>query len=128
MKAATTSNYGAPNVLKMRERPTPRIGDDEILVEVAASAVTEGDRRLRSADFPGISAVPGRLMMGVTRPRNEVQGTMYAGRVVEVGAAITRFGVGDRVFGSVDHGAYADYATISEDRPVAAMPEGIGYE
>lgn len=66
--------------------------------------------------------------MGVTRPRNEVQGTMYAGRVVEVGAAITRFGVGDRVFGSVDHGAYADYATVSEDRPVATIPDGIGYD
>ncbi len=127
MKAATTPNYGPAHIIQLAGRPRPIANDYEMLVEVEASAVTAGDVRIRSADFPGISAVPGRMLMGVSRPRNDIQGTMFAGRVVEVGAEVKRFAVGDRVFGSVPHGAYATYVKVDEDSTIALIPDDIGF-
>ena len=52
---------------------------------------------------------------------------MFAGRVVEVGAGVTKLAVGDDVFGSVMRGAYAEYLAISEDQAIAAMPTNVSY-
>jgi len=127
MRAATNTEYGTPDVLRVTEveRPTP--GPNEVLVEVHASAVTQGDRRLRAADFPGVSALFGRLLFGVFRPRHAIGGTMFAGRVAAVGPEVTRFAVGDDVFGSVDRGAYAEYVVVSADGAIAAKPAAIDH-
>jgi len=125
MLAAHTPFYGSPDVIELRDIPTPELGADQLRIEMAASMVSAGDRRLRSADFPGISAVPGRLMMGMTGPRNAVQGTTFAGRVVEVGADVTRFAAGDEVFGIAEHGAYAEQLVVTEASPVVRRPEGL---
>ncbi len=117
-----TRAYGSPHVLVTRDFPTPSIAAWEILVEVHAGGVTAGDIRLRTADFPGVSAVIGRLMFGIFGPRRPIQGTTFAGRVVQVGAQVTKFAVGDDVFGSVDGGAYAQYLQISADGAVAKTP------
>lgn len=53
---------------------------------------------------------------------------MFAGRVVEVGSAVTRYRVGDDVFGSTDHGAYAELLATSEDSALARMPATLRYE
>jgi NADPH:quinone reductase-like Zn-dependent oxidoreductase len=53
---------------------------------------------------------------------------MFAGRVVEVGAEVTRFAVGDDVFGAVDGGAYAELVAVDEDSPMAKMPDNLTYE
>lgn len=128
MKAALTPAYGPANVIGIVERPTPQVGDHDVLVQVHASMVTAGDRRVRAADFPSATALIGRLAIGITKPRHPVQGTMFAGRVVDVGAAVSRYSVGDNVFGSADHGAYAEYLSISEDSSMARLPEGKSYE
>lgn len=128
MKAAITPTYGPADVIQTGDVPTPTIGEHQVLVQIHATPVTAGDRRLRAADFPSISAVPGRLMMGVLRPRHTVQGTMFAGRIVEVGSAVTQYAVGDDVFGSTDHGAYAEYLPMPEDGAMAKMPAGLSYD
>lgn len=127
MKAAIHTEYGTSRVLRTKEVARPALGDNQILVEVHASAVTQGDRRLRAADFPGAGAVVGRLMFGLLRPRNQIPGTTFAGRVVETGKAVTRFAVGDRVFGGCNHGAQAEYLAVAEDSPVAKIPAGVEY-
>lgn len=103
------------------------MGPRDVLVRVHASTVTQGDRRLRAADYPGFTRVLGRLFTGVFRPRHRVGGSNFAGRVVEVGAEVTRFGVGDDVFGSTTHGAYAEYLAVRDDSAVERMPESTGY-
>ena len=128
MRAAFTPSYGTADVLVTRDVAMPALGAHDVLVRIHASSVTAGDVRLRSADFPSISAWPGRLMIGVRRPKNAIQGTMFAGRIVEVGAAVTRFAVGDDVFGNTMHGAYAEYAAIRENGAMAKMPAGTSYE
>lgn len=128
MKAATHTQYGSAEVLHVQEVETPTAGPDQVLIRVHASPVTEGDRRLRAADFPGVTAVVGRLMFGLLRPRNPVPGTMFAGRIVAVGEAVTRWSVGDDVFGSCDNSAHAQYLVVKEAGPLAKIPSGIEYE
>lgn len=128
MQAAFTPSYGPASLIELRALPTPTIAENQVLVRVQASPVTQGDRRLRSADFPGVSALPGRMMLGVFGPRHGVQGTMFAGRIVEVGSDVTQYAVGDDVFGSAEHGAYAEYLSVDEGGPMAKMPERMGYD
>ncbi len=127
MLAAKNTEYGAPSVLTITDVERPTIADDQILVEVRATAVTQGDRRLRTADFPGIAAVFGRAMTGVFAPRHSIGGSSFAGRVVAVGAKVKRFKTGDDVFGSVMHGAYAELLALSESEAVAKMPTRTSY-
>ena len=128
MKAAFTDTYGPASSLTVRETPKPTLASpNEVLVEVHASPVTAGDLRLRAADFPGFTALPGRLMLGIFRPRNPVQGTMFAGRVVAVGSAVTRYAAGDDVFGAAARGAYAEYLVVPEGGAMAHMPTDLTY-
>ncbi len=127
MRAAFTPVYGPAEVLEVRDVPPPTPGDHEVLVAVHASTVTAGDHRLRAADFPSISALFGRLVLGMFRPKQAVQGTNFAGRIVAVGRKVTRYAAGDDVFGATMHGAYAEYLTVSEDGPMARKPTGLGY-
>ena len=53
---------------------------------------------------------------------------MFAGEVVRIGSEVTRFSVGDRVFGGADAGAYAELLVVSEDSSVATIPDGIDFE
>lgn len=128
MKAAITKVYGPANVLEVRDVPVPRVGPHDVLVQVLASPVTAGDVRLRTADFPSFTALIGRLMIGMRRPKHAVQGTMFAGRVVEVGSEVTRYAIGDDVFGSTDHGAYAEYLVMPESGAMAKMPATMRHE
>ncbi len=122
MKAIIQTRYGAPDVLTLAEADRPTTGDHDVLVQVAASPVTQGDRRLRAADFPGIAWLPGRMMMGLLRPKNRVPGTVFAGTVAAVGASVTRFAPGDTVFGMCSAGAQAEYVAVAEDGVIARVP------
>ncbi len=128
MKAVNQQQYGGPQVLALVQAPTPEPSATEVVVAVCASAVTQGDRRLRAADFPGISAIPGRLMLGLTRPRQPVPGSTFAGRVVAVGADVRRWQVGDEVFGLAMHGAWAEQLRMPEDGALARKPAGLSFE
>ena len=68
-----------------------------------------------------------RLFTGIRRPRRTNAGTEFAGRVEEVGAAVTEFRVGDEVFG-VEGGANAEYVAVRESAAIAQKPTGLTYE
>jgi NADPH:quinone reductase-like Zn-dependent oxidoreductase len=125
MRAAIVETYGPPETIKITERPAPTPGPTELLVRIHASPVTQGDRRIRAGDFPGFMAVPGRLMMGVLGPRASVPGSMFAGVVLAVGADVTGFAVGDRVFGASMDSAHADLLVIDQAKAVAHVPDGV---
>jgi NADPH:quinone reductase-like Zn-dependent oxidoreductase len=125
MKAITYTRYGGPDVLSLTDLPMPEVGETDILVDVSAASVSTADWRLRAAAYPGGLMIPGRLFSGVFRPRKKVLGTDFAGRVVKVGARVTRFAEGDRVFGFSGFGAHAEYLAISADGPVARIPDAL---
>ena len=123
MRAVLQERYGAPEALRVAEveRPVPK--DDEVLVRIHASTVTRGDAMgVRFKEYRFI-----RLFAGIRRPRRTSVGTEFAGRVEEVGAAVTEFRVGDEVFG-VEHGANAEYVAVGESGVIAKIPSGLTHE
>ena len=131
MKAVIWTAYGDPDVLELREVPEPVPKDDEILVRIAASNVFPGDCELRrlDMDFPWSLFV--RAACGFRAPRpGAILGQEYAGEVVRVGSAVTRFAVGDRVFGASEgltHGSYAEFVA-TKAKTVTKIPAALSFD
>ncbi len=125
MKAILTTGYGSPEVFRVDNVAKPTAKPNEILVRVHASSVTKADTMMRTGK-PYI----GRLMLGITKPKNPIWGTGFAGVVEAVGLGITRFKVGDKVFGENigTFGTYAEYVAVAEDGIVAHLPQNLPYE
>jgi NADPH:quinone reductase-like Zn-dependent oxidoreductase len=128
MKAVIHDAYGGPEVLKPAEVPRPTPGLNDIRVRVHATSVTSGDLRLRAFDIPPLFWLPARLGLGITRPRNRILGSEFAGVVDEAGEAVARWKPGDRVFGMRVFGSYAEYKCVPETAAVAAMPANLPFE
>jgi NADPH:quinone reductase-like Zn-dependent oxidoreductase len=112
MKAVVQDAYGSADVLQLRDVDKPTMGDNEVLLRVRAAGVNLGDWAIMNG-LPYIA----RPIYGLGKPKNPVRGTDVAGVVEAVGASVTRFQPGDEVFGWSGHlgGAFAEYATVSED-------------
>ncbi len=129
MKALTYERCGGPDVVRVTDVPSQTPDDNEVLIRVHASAVNTGDWRIRAAAFPGILAIPGRLMFGILKPRHRRLGSEFAGIVESIGGSATRFKPGDRVFGMVTSGgATAEYLAMPETGAVAPIPAALTFE
>ncbi len=134
MKAIICRAYGPPEVLTVAEVPTPTNKDDEVLIRVRASAVTQSDIFIRGSKLPLRMKVLMRLMIGIRSPRQPVLGLVLAGEVIKTGEKIRRFKPGDRVYGltGFTFGSYAEYKCMKETDStrgcLALMPESMGYE
>ncbi len=130
MKAALCTAYGAPEVVRVGEAPTPKLKADGVLIRVHAATVSSGDWRVRSLKLPPGFGPLGRLIFGFQRPRQPILGTDCAGVVVEVGPQVQDFGVGDRVvaFPDIRMGCHAEYVGISAKGMIAPLPYGLGFE
>jgi NADPH:quinone reductase-like Zn-dependent oxidoreductase len=124
MKAAVVTRYGPPEVLEIRVVPVPVPRDHEVLVRVHASTVCFGDRMIRQGPLLV------RLMSGLRRPKTAILGADLAGTVVATGNSVTRFALGDEVFGSRGErfGACAEFACVSEDGFLARKPANMTME
>jgi|TARA_R110000737_G_scaffold106856_1_gene139652 2-desacetyl-2-hydroxyethyl bacteriochlorophyllide A dehydrogenase len=124
MKAAICTKYGEPSFLRVEEVAKPAPKKDQILVKIHSSSVTSGDSRIRRAD-PYII----RFIFGFKRPRKSVLGVVVAGEVEAIGSEVTKFKVGDKVFGTtgMSFGAHAEYQCISENGTLALIPEKMTY-
>ncbi len=122
MQAITQDRYGSADVLELASvaRPTPK--PDEVLVEVVAAGVDRGTCHLMTGT-PYLIRIAG---FGLTRPKNSVPGLDVAGRVVAVGADVTRFVPGDQVFG-IAKGSLAEFAVADEDNLVV-KPADVSFE
>jgi 2-desacetyl-2-hydroxyethyl bacteriochlorophyllide A dehydrogenase len=132
MRAVVYDRYGPPEVLRLEdvERPVPK--EDEVLVKVHATTVNRLDVHTREANRRSGPAVMvlSRLVSGVRRPRQRVLGSEFAGEVVEAGAAVREFAIGDRVFGNtgLGFGAHAEFICMRESARIAHMPAGLSFE
>ena len=110
-------------------RPVPK--PDEVLVKVHAVAVTRADCETRNANRRSgrVIALISRTITGFRRPRQPILGKDYSGLVAEIGTAVTRFEVGDEVFGSTGFRfrAFAEYVAVRETRLIAAKPKGSSF-
>jgi NADPH:quinone reductase-like Zn-dependent oxidoreductase len=130
MKAAIYERYGPPEVVSVRDVPTPTPKDDEIRIKVRATTVSTGDWRARSLQMPAGFGPFGRLFFGITRPRQPILGTELSGVVDAVGKAVSTFAVGDEVIAFTDTtmGAHAEYVCIAASGLVVAKPTNLSFE
>lgn len=122
MRAMVRTTYGGPHVLSMVRVPRPAVVKaDEVLVRVKAAGVDRGIWHM-------LTGLPylGRLAFGIRKPKDHVIGLDLAGTVEAIGPDVTRFAVGDAVYGS-GRGSYAEYAVASEGK-LALKPERLSFE
>ncbi len=136
MRAYTYDRFGPPEVLQSRELPKPVPGGHEVLVRIHATTVTAGDWRVRSLELPRGFGLLSRLALGFSRPRQPILGAELSGEIEAVGEAVTRFQVGDPVFGftGTRMGCHVEYRCLPEeghgrkDEAVAIKPANLSHE
>ncbi len=131
MKAIIWTKYGPPEVLKLKEveKPVPR--ENEVLIRVYATAVTTGDCEMRTLNFPLWIRLPMRIYVGLRKPKRvSILGGYLAGRIEELGKNVTRFNVGDEVFGftGLSFGGYAEYICLPEEGRLVRKPANLTHE
>ncbi len=122
MKAFTKSKYGGPEILQLEEVEKPTLKDNHILVKIEANSANPADWHiLRGEPFFA------RFSFGLFKPKYKIFGADFAGIVEETENNVSRFKVGDRVFGeNLKGGAFAEYTCVPAN-VCAIMPEGTDF-
>jgi len=115
MRTIVVSRFGGPEVLTLVERARPEPSRNEVRIRVRAAGVNRADIVQRLGRYPAPSDAP-----------SDVLGLEFAGEVEATGPGATAWNVGDRVFGLVGGGAYAE-ALVTHERLLAAIPAGMSF-
>ena len=122
MKAVVSRCYGGPEALEYLDVEKPSPGPNDVVVKLEAAAVNPLDYHyMRGSPYLM------RLSIGIGRPNDPRMGVDFAGVVVETGENVSKFAVGDAVFGG-HAGAFAEYVVMPEDRAIAAKPDNVSFE
>jgi NADPH:quinone reductase-like Zn-dependent oxidoreductase len=125
MKAIVQTKYGPPEILQLQEVEKPVPKGNEVLIKIHATTVTAVDCTFRQG-----SPFIGRFFAGLTKPKNPIPGTEFAGEIEAVGVDVKLFKDGDQVFGtSTGNGAHAQYMCLPEEGATLAIkPANMTYE
>jgi len=116
MRAVVLRSHGGPDVLQFEDVASPIIGEQDILVTVAATALNRADLLQRMGFYPNpFPSGP------------EIPGLEFAGTVAAIGEKVTAWSIGDRVMGITSGGAYAEQLAIHE-RQAMAVPSGMALQ
>jgi 2-desacetyl-2-hydroxyethyl bacteriochlorophyllide A dehydrogenase len=131
MKAIIHTAYGPPDELQLQdvEKPVPK--DNEVLIKIHATTVTTTDCNVRNMTFlPTLLRLPMRMEFGFREPKTKILGVDLAGEIEAVGKDVTRFKIGDQVFGTPEpaFGAHAEYVCMPEDGVLAIKPANMTFE
>ena len=116
MRAAVITRPGGPEVIEIRDVDTPRVGHDDVLIRVRASALNRADIHQRKGVYPAPPGSP-----------PDIPGLEYVGEVADVGANVRQHTPGDRVWGIVGGGAHAEYL-VAAASTVARAPLQLSWE
>ncbi len=122
MKAIVQDRYGPAEVLRLADTEQPTAGDNEVLLRVHAVGMEPGIWHLMTG-LPYLVRIMG---YGFSRPKTRVPGMDVAGVVEAVGKSVTRFRVGDEVFGAC-RGALAEYACAKVEN-LCRKPQNLTFE
>ncbi len=114
MKAVLCKAFGPPESLVLEDVPPPPVGPGDVLIDIRAVAL----------NFPDLLMIEGKYQSRPPFPFSP--GGEVAGVVVETGAEVSDFAPGDRVFGGVGHGGFAERVALA-DRRLHKMPESMSY-
>ena len=118
MKAVVQDEYGSTQMLRVEDIPAPVPGPGQVLVRVRAAGVDMSVWHLMT----GLPLMA-RAALGLRRPKLRVRGSEVAGTVQAIGPGVTRFAVGDEVFGVAD-GSFAEFA-VTKERALARSPRNL---
>jgi NADPH:quinone reductase-like Zn-dependent oxidoreductase len=122
MKAVVSRCYGGPESLQYVDVAKPDPAPNDVVVAVKTAAVNPLDYHyMRGSPYLM------RLSSGIGRPSDQRMGVDFAGVVAEVGTDVTRFAVGDAVFGGRT-GAFAEYIVMPEDGAIVVKPDNVSFE
>jgi NADPH:quinone reductase-like Zn-dependent oxidoreductase len=122
VKAITQDRYGSAEVLRLSDIDEPTPGDHDVLVRVQAAGIARGVLHVMTGE-PYLMRLVG---FGLLKPKNPVPGQDVAGTVTGTGDGVTRFEVGDEVFG-IAKGSFAEYAVAREDK-LSHKPANLSFE
>ena len=122
MKAIVQHRYGSADVLEYQQVDKPAVGENDVRIRVQSAGVHIGDWHVMVGE-PYLMRIIG---FGFRGPKARVRGMDVAGTVEAVGAKVTRFQIGDEVYGTCD-GAFAEYA-IAREATLAHKPSNLSYE
>lgn len=122
MHAIVQSAYGSADTLELGTLARPVVGAGEVLIKVRSAGIDRGTWHLMTGT-PYLMRIMG---FGLRRPKNVVPGFDVAGTVVAIGAGVSRFAVGDEVFG-VSRGSFAEYAAAREDK-LTLKPKNLSFD
>lgn len=114
MRAVIITRPGGPEVLEIRDIPLPQPGANEVLIRVHATAVNRADLLQREGKYPPPAGAP------------EVPGLEFAGEVISNRRNASLWRAGQRVFGIVAGGAYAEYV-IAHECTLAEIPPTLSW-
>jgi NADPH:quinone reductase-like Zn-dependent oxidoreductase len=117
MMAWRVNEFGPPSVMRFEQLPLPTVGENEVLVKVAAAGVGPWDGWIRA----GKSALPQPLPLTL--------GSDLSGEIVAVGPTVSPLHVGDQVYGVTNSqfiGSYAEYAVASAAM-ISKKPTSLTY-
>ena len=120
MRAVVQDRYGSAEVLRPARVARPSIANDQVLLHVSTAGLDRGTEHLMTGK-PYVA----RLFVGLRKPKNPIPGRDAAGTVAAVGSSVTRFAVGDEVYG-VAPGSFAEYAVAREDK-LAHKPVNLSF-
>jgi len=123
MKAIVYTKYGGPGVLQIKEVEKPFPKDDEVLIKVHAVSINDWDLGLLHGDFIN------RILNGIRKPKRTILGSDIAGRIEAVGKNISKFKIGDEVYGDLSGrwGGFAEYVCAPE-KALALKPTAMSFE
>src|ERR1700720_3436410 len=114
--------YGSAGVPTLKAVANPAVGADRVLVRLRAASANPYDWHF----MRGLPLIA-RTSMGLRKPKYSLLGTDVAGEVEAVGDAVTRFRPGDKVFGFVGSGGFAEFVSAPE-RLLALKPDNLSFE
>lgn len=132
MKAIVWTKYGSYDGLRLKDVQKPVPKDSEVLINIKAATVTAGDCEIRSLKLAFPLNIVLRLFFGLKQPKDIILGQEFAGEISDLGKDVTKFKVGDRVFGTTGFhfGTYAQFICLPEtanDKALVKIPSDISY-
>ena len=125
MKAIVREKYGMPSSVSYKDINKPSVKDGYVLVKIHSASINQADLYLIQG-----KPFPLRLTAGLFKPKNIVLGSDISGVIEEVGKDVTKFVVGDEVFGELfmnqEGGGYAEYA-IAIPKQLHKKPANVSH-
>src|SRR5260221_2628189 len=115
MRAVIITQPSGPEVLEIRDVPQPEPGPNEVLIRVHATAINRADLQQREGKYPPPPGVP-----------QNIPGMEYAGEVVSGGRDAKLWRAGQRVFGIIGGGSYAEYV-VAPERTLLEIPTNLSW-